>query len=271
MPELPEVETIVRALRDSITGKTVRDFELFHPRSSRHTNPKRLIEICSGNTIKNLSRRGKYILLNWENELPGIAIHLRMSGQLLLSEKVLASKHLRARFNFSDGTYLNFVDIRTFGTIFILDGNEPGGYKTLGIEPLSSKFTVDKLVNILEKSSTAIKQFLLNQNKIAGIGNIYASEICFLAGISPTRPANSISYNESILLHSNILAVLNRAINEMGTTLSDFRKPDGTPGEFSNSLKVYGREKKKCVICQTKIQRVVQHGRSTFFCPRCQH
>jgi len=271
MPELPEVETIRRSLADVIVGKKVSDLEFFHPRVHRHTDPETLQQASIGNTIKSIDRRGKYLLLNFGDDVPPFAIHLRMSGQLLLSKEILESKHLRARFTLQGYGFLNFVDIRTFGSFFLIDGNESEGYKKLGIEPLSDDFTSELLGQLVEKSSTPIKQFLLMQDRIAGIGNIYASEICFDAKILPYRHSYSLSKIEIDDLHSSILKILNRAISEMGTTLSDFRRPDGQPGEFSNSLKIYGHKDLPCEVCGTTIKRMVQHGRSTFFCPQCQH
>jgi len=270
MPELPEVETVVRALRPALSGRRIRELELHHPRVSRHSNPEFLSSVCKGATIETLERRGKFILFQLKNK-PQLAVHLRMSGQLLLSEKPLDSPHIRATFHLDKGPNLYFVDIRTFGTIFLVDGSEPKGFRSLGIEPLSSGFTVKSFRSLLENRSTPIKTFLLMQERIAGIGNIYASEALWRAKIDPRTSAGDLSSHAIKRLHESLIQVLKDAVEQMGTTLSDFRRPDGEPGRYGNKLNVYGREEEPCFHCGKPIQRIVQNGRSTFFCPRCQH
>lgn len=267
MPELPEVETIVRALRPILEGNELLQIEILHPRTIRDTTEKTLKKYTH-HTIRSISRRGKYILIEFPTLQP-LIIHLRMSGQLLYSNEPLESKHARVKFTLRNG-YLTFVDVRTFGTIFPLDGNEPQSFHKLGIEPRSPSFTPELFAELLQNRSTPVKSLLLNQEIIAGIGNIYASESCYLAGIHPERSANSLAMSEVKALHSAVQTVLERAIREMGTTLSDFRRPDGTPGRYGNQLAVYGRTGQPCNRCGTTIERIVQNGRSTFFCPHCQ-
>jgi formamidopyrimidine-DNA glycosylase len=272
LPELPEVETVVRALRPVLGERRIQRLELLHPRVARHSDPAQLEEAAHGAAIGGLRRRGKYILLELEGGRPPIAVHLRMSGQLLLSSGPLASPHVRAVFHLArpEGR-LNFVDVRTFGTLFLLDGSEPEGFRRLGVEPLSSDFTVERFAGLLASSSTEVKSFLLRQEKVAGIGNIYACEACHEAKVHPRLPARLLGRTRVQRLHAALQAVLGRAVEQMGTTLSDFRRPDGEPGNYGNQLLVYGREGEPCPRCRARIQRIVQHGRSTFFCPRCQH
>lgn len=269
MPELPEVETVVRALRPVLTGKTISQLELLHPRVTRHGHPHLLEDAIRGAKVVALNRRGKFILIELDNR-PTVAVHLRMSGQLLISDTPLPSPHLRAIFHLEGGPTLNFVDVRTFGTIFLIDGSEPDGYRTLGVEPLSSSFTAKRFASILEGRATVIKTLLLRQDLIAGIGNIYASEACWLAKVHPALPAGELDQDQIKRLHRAIRRVLSDAVDQMGTTLSDFRRPDGEPGRYGNRLHVYGRHENPCPRCGTSIERMVQHGRSTFFCPRCQ-
>ena len=269
MPELPEVETVVRALRPILVGNTIESLELLHPRVTRHCNPEQLQDICEDAWITALERRGKFILVLLADR-PQVAIHLRMSGQLLLSETRLTSPHLRAIFHLAKGPDLHFVDIRTFGTIFPIDGSEPDGYRTLGVEPLSSSFTAEHFGRLLTGRSTAIKSLLLRQDLIAGIGNIYASEACWIAQVDPRLPGARLEKEQIKRLHRAIRKVLRSAVDQMGTTLSDFRRPDGEPGRYGNHLLVYDRQGEPCSRCGTGIERVIQHGRSTFFCPRCQ-
>ncbi len=272
MPELPEVETICNALHPVLTGKTIRTLEFCHPRVTRHDSAERIRGAVNDKTISGIQRRGKFILMTMQNESVPLAIHLRMSGQLLYTTKELESqKHLRARFCFTDDTCLNFVDIRTFGTIFLADDHAPSGFLDLGIEPFSRGFTASKLSELFRNRAVAVKPLLLDQRLVAGIGNIYASESCFIAGIHPERRGTELSKEEYTRLHRSLRRVLRKAIRENGTTLSDFRRPDGTPGDYKNELLVYGREGEPCKRCKTTIVRIQQNGRSTFFCPRCQH
>ena len=256
MPELPEVETIVRALKPELDGERITSLDLFHPRVYRKVNKKRLIEVASGSVINQVKRRGKYIVLDLNPPNPGIVLHLGMSGQLLLSKKPLENKHSRALFKFEANKYLNFVDIRTFGKIFLLEGNIPDGYSTLGVEPLSTEFTSAYLARFLKGKTTDIKTLLLRQDLIAGIGNIYASEACYRAKIHPAKSGDSIKAGEIKSLHRVIRKVLGEAIEQMGTTLSDFRRPDGEPGSFSNKLRVYGHEQDPCQVCNTNINKI---------------
>lgn len=269
MPELPEVETVVRALRPVLEGRTVRELELLHPRVSRHSDPRHLRDALRGAKVTRLRRRGKFILFELEGR-PALTVHLRMSGQLLLSEEPMEGPHVRARFGFRDGPWLNFVDVRTFGTLFLLDGSEPEGFRNLGLEPLSDAFTVPAFATLLQGRVTAVKTLLLRQDLVAGVGNIYASEACYRARTHPATPAGQLNSEQVERLHAALREVLADAVEQMGTTLSDFRDPSGEAGRYGNRLEVYGRENEPCPKCGTTIERMVQHGRSTFFCPGCQ-
>ncbi len=271
MPELPEVETIRRALAPVLEGRIIETVELLHPRVTRHDDPERLGRLLPGQRIEAIDRRGKFLRFQLSEDLPALVCHLRMSGQLLLNSGPLASPHLRAQFTFRDGEpRLGFVDVRTFGTLFFEDVGPPG-FARLGVEPLNKAFTAAKLRTLYGNRRAPVKSLLLSQELVAGIGNIYASEICWEVGLHPSRAGNSLSDCELRRLHRAIRRVLKRAVEEMGTTLSDFRRPDGTPGEYGNSLQVYGREGQECRRCGGLIERMTHHGRSSFFCPRCQH
>lgn len=270
MPELPEVETVVRALRPVLAGKTIQRLELLHPRVSRDSDAERLIAATRNARITHLDRRGKHLLWHLDGR-PTLVVHLRMSGQLLLSDKPLDSPHVRAVFHLKGGPLVHFVDIRTFGTLFLLDGTEPKGYRDLGVEPLSDSFSPVTLRELMHHRTTPVKSFLLMQNFVAGIGNIYASEALWLAGIHPRTEAGAIREPKITRLHDALVKVLSDAVDQMGTTLSDFRRPNGEPGQYGNQLNVYDREGQPCPRCGQPITRIMQHGRSTFFCSRCQH
>ncbi|MBD3165799.1 bifunctional DNA-formamidopyrimidine glycosylase/DNA-(apurinic or apyrimidinic site) lyase [bacterium] len=272
MPELPEVETIVRSLRPFVEGQTVKRLELLHPRIYRHSNPDVLRNAVEGREIERLTRRGKYILFHTGKGRGGALVaHLRMSGRLLIGEVPDDHPHLRARFQFDDGNRLHFIDARTFGTLFTNGSDAPDGFRTLGVEPLSSSFTARRMAALFHGRRAGVKVLLLRQDLIAGIGNIYASEALWLARIHPLTPGGQPAFAEIKRLHRELRRVLRRAIEQMGTTFSDYRRPDGEPGEFGNELLVYGRAGQPCPRCNTSIERVFHHGRSSFFCPHCQH
>ncbi|MBZ0265359.1 bifunctional DNA-formamidopyrimidine glycosylase/DNA-(apurinic or apyrimidinic site) lyase [bacterium] len=270
MPELPEVETIVRALRPVLTGKTILQAEFLHPRTTPHTPPARLKEALKNNRIVAVSRRGKYILVHLENK-PDMVVHLRMSGKLLLNKESLSDPHLRAFFRLSENIVLNFVDTRTFGFLYLLEEPIPEGFRSLGVEPLSSSFSAKRLAELFRNRKSPVKALLLRQDLIAGIGNIYASEACWIAKVHPATFGGELEEKQLKALHRAVRKVLRQAVDLMGTTLNDFRRPDGTPGEYGNALLVYGRKGEPCPRCGQTIERIVQNGRSSFLCPNCQH
>ncbi len=271
MPELPEVETIIRSLKPGLEGRNITRLDLLHPRVYRDSSSKRLRKVCKGAVINKLQRRGKYILFELSGARPAVVVHLRMTGSLILGNKPEESPHTRAVFHLSDSKVLSFVDIRTFGSIFLLEEPIPSGLQNLGIEPLDPAFSAKKLAEFLQGKKTGIKTVLLRQDLIAGIGNIYASEICYRSGIHPLTPAENIEENQVKSLHRSIRKILKDAIDQMGTTFSDYRRPDGSTGEYGNSLAVYGKHGEPCPKCKSNIERISQNGRSTFFCPKCQN
>ena len=263
MPELPEVETFVRRLQP-IVGVTVDRVEVLDDRLN--LDGSRL----AGATIAAVERRGKYIVIHL-GERGDLVIHLRMSGRLRLHQGENEDKHTRLVLCLDSGDTVYFVNPRRLGTVIHCpDGFEPD----LGIEPLSSSFTADALGEMAGKSRSPIKLFLLDQRKIAGVGNIYASEALWRSGISPERAAKTLSYDEVHSLHGNIMSVLNDAIAGQGTTIgnsvSDYHPSVGEQGEFQNHLSVYGREAEPCERCGTAIARLKQGGRSTYYCRDCQ-
>ncbi len=277
MPELPEVETIVRGLNRAITGKKLSRFLVFD--KERLARPR----LPLPQKIKSVQRHGKYIVC--EAEKGRCIIHLRMTGELLLKKRSPAPsrqaglvrgqqskneyrKHERARFHFRDGSILHFVDVRRFGTIEWSGANEP--LPQLGLEPLSRDFSAASLAKVLRGKTQAVKSTLLDQKKIAGIGNIYADEALWAAKIHPKRRAGDLSVREVGALVHAVRGVLRRAIKMGGFTLRDYRHIDGHLGEYQNSRKVYDREDKPCLRCSVKIERIKLIGRSSYFCPKCQ-
>ncbi|MCF7918751.1 MAG: DNA-formamidopyrimidine glycosylase [Candidatus Cloacimonetes bacterium] len=265
MPELPEVETIVRELRGEITGKELTEIISLRPGTVKGACKK---ESGTLGRINSVSRRGKYIILGTDSDL-AIVIHLRMTGKLQKrKENEERPAHCRAELQFGDGSVYYFDDVRTFGKIEILEsGNLSGALSKLGIEPFSAEFNAEYLSNRMHNRKAPIKSLLLDQSLIAGLGNIYVCEILHRCGIAPQREGNSLRREEFGKLAAETTQVLSEAIEKNGTTISDYRRVDNKRGEFQNFLRVYG--KKDCV-CGNKILRIKQSGRTSYYCPVCQ-
>jgi formamidopyrimidine-DNA glycosylase len=266
MPELPEVETVARQLAPFLRGRQVRRFRI-------HDSLLRVgrIPAVRGREIVDVTRSGKRVLIEMSKR-PGsgplwLAVHLRMTGRLLYEEEGSGPvDHLRATFVLDRGRLL-FADTRRFGT-FHWHGNAEEA-KPEGVEPLSDALTPAVYAKLLGKSSTPLKPWLLRQDKLVGLGNIYASEILHAAKLSPFRPAGSLDRKEVKRLHGATRRILERAIRACGTTFSDFQDARGVEGSFQQYLAVYDRDGRPCRRCRTPIERVVQQQRSTYYCPRC--
>ncbi|MDD5265292.1 MAG: bifunctional DNA-formamidopyrimidine glycosylase/DNA-(apurinic or apyrimidinic site) lyase [Candidatus Bipolaricaulis sp.] len=261
MPELPEVETFVRGLASAV-GRTIASADVPDTRLAVTS------EDLAGARIAAILRKGKYIKLNFEDGRK-LVIHLRMSGRLRLDCDGDERQYVRLVLHLDDGESIYFVDPRRLGTA---DVCEDGFHVPLGVDPLDPGFTKEALAALLSRSRAPIKPFLLNQRKIGGMGNIYAAEALWRARIDPRRRANELTGVEVGRLHKAIVEVLTEAIARLGTTLgssvSDYRPTSGEGGSFR--LAVYGREGEPCSRCGEPIERVIQAGRSTCFCPKCQ-
>lgn len=265
MPELPEVQTIVTGLNEKIINKKI--ISVFENRKGTIQN---FINdpICDFGSIISISRRGKYIILETSNEYKFI-IHLRMTGKLIF-EKSLEKKsaHERAYFIFADKTKLIFDDVRTFGKIQIYHKKDKiKSLEKLGLEPLSNEFTSQYLKKKFNNRKSSIKNLLLNQSIVAGLGNIYVCEILFRAKISPQKKGNKLSLKKLDMIVKNTKEVLSEAIKHNGTTISDYRSVEDKTGEFQKFLNVY--QKKECPQGH-EIKKIKQAGRSTYYCPVCQ-
>jgi len=262
MPELPEVETIVRGLQP-ICGAAIRGVLVLDRKLSL---PSRAL---IGERIASVSRRGKYIAIKLESGR-SLLVHLRMSGRLLRSCDQDEARHTRLVLSLDRGEVL-FVDSRRLGTVECVDGAFP---HEMGIDPLHRTFSPRLLATLLAASRAPVKILLMDQRRIAGIGNIYAAEALWHAKIDPRRQARDLAPREARVLHRAIREVLDRAIARAGTSLgsgvSDFRPAAGRRGEFQEALAVYGREGEACLRCAGTVERVKQGGRSTYFCPGCQ-
>jgi formamidopyrimidine-DNA glycosylase len=273
MPELPEAETIVRDLRTRIPGGTVvrvrvTHADVLHP----GLTPAALDRRLRGRTFTGVSRRGKNVVLEMEGGLR-IVINLGMTGRVVTSDAARAGelRHIAVHIALADGRALLYDDARRFGDIDLRD--EEGWVARdaqLGVEPLSDAFTAELLHVLTRSSITPIRNWLLDQRRVAGIGNIYAVEALFRAGVRPTRRARTLTRRETAALRDALRVVLQESIDARGTTISDYRDASGEPGSFDCRLRVYDRAGEPCANCGTEIRRVVLSNRSAFYCRRCQ-
>lgn len=273
MPELPEVETVCRGLRQHIIGRRIIEVDIRRS-AMRIPIPDDFAERVSGATITAVGRRAKYILIYMDN---GYVIlgHLGMSGKMLVTRDVPEepAKHDHVLFFLEGGVTVIFNDPRRFGLITGCSCDvlhEHPLLKMLGVEPLSADFNVEHLFRKAQGSRKPVKNLIMDQAIVVGVGNIYAAEALFSAGILPDRSANTINNNEVKQLVACIKCVLLSAIESGGSTLRDYVRSDGRAGYFQHNFAVYGREGKSCVRCGQVVRRMVQAGRSTFYCGSCQ-
>ena len=279
VPELPEVETIRRQLAPSLEGRILAAVEVLDPRWCAPAPPEALGDVA-GRRIERVGRRGKYLVWELEGEV-FLAMHLRMTGNLLLvpGRKALGEKgppaapHLRVRLELDDGACVLFCDPRRFGTGVVLLGDEArDAYFSarLGVEPLAPGFTTDALRSLAAGRRAPVKAFLLTQERIAGVGNIYADEALFRAGIHPLRPAGSLTRRQLAALRDGLVAALEAGIDARGATIDDFRHADGARGSFQDRFLVHRREGEPCPACGRPIVKLRAARRGTYVCEGCQ-
>jgi formamidopyrimidine-DNA glycosylase len=270
MPELPEVETSRRGIEPFLLNRKIKNITI-RQHSLRWPIPKNLAELATGKVIRAVSRRAKYIYLVLDNGT--IIIHLGMSGSLrICTDKVPAEKHDHIDIQVSSNKILRLRDPRKFGCVLWTKDSVENHklIKPLGPEPLSDIFTAEYLHDKAKKRQCSIKAFIMNSHIVVGVGNIYASEALFRAGINPKRKAGNISLPRLQRLVDAIKLTLNEAIKEGGTTLRDFTGISGQPGYFAQKLLVYGKEGEDCSVCGKPIKQITQQARSTFYCTKCQ-
>ena len=270
MPELPEVETTKRGLEPLIVDKKILTIHIYQNKL-RWKIPSHLVDTLKHKTINKISRRAKYLLLDLNDGQ--LVIHLGMSGSLsVVPTNEPLKKHQHFELKLNNSSSIRFNDPRRFGSILWQEnGTQLKILKNLGPEPLSYEFNDSVLYNSSIGKSKNIKAFIMDSNVVVGVGNIYASESLFLAGISPRRVSGKTSKNRYKTLTESIKKILVDAINNGGTTLNDFSNVDGSPGYFSQVLSVYDRENQPCIRCSGKIRRIIQNQRSTYYCPQCQN
>jgi formamidopyrimidine-DNA glycosylase len=270
MPELPEVETVARGLAEQLVGRRIRCVRVGWPRTIAVPTVDVFLEQIAGRRVTSVGRRGKYVVIELDQGY--LLIHLKMSGQLrVVPDHEPPDPYAHTVFGLDGGLELRFRDVRKFGRVYLVDDAAlvTGG---LGPEPLDESFSLQDFCGLLARRSGRLKSLLLNQEFLAGLGNIYADESLFVARLHPLRKAGTLASGEQKALYVAIRRVLVRAVASRGTTLADggYRDAGGEPGGFQELIAVYGRTGKPCQVCGTEIERIVVGGRSTHYCRQCQ-
>ena len=272
MPELPEVETVRRRLEPVLAGRSLEHVEILDARLTRPLDPLEVAAELVGERVEAVDRRGKYLVVRFESGR-ALVVHLRMTGSLLhVADVPEPDPHRRAVVTLDDGTTVVYRDVRRFGTWLVAEPGEAEPYldARLGREPLGPAFTTKRLGEALAGRRAPVKAAILDQRRLAGVGNIYADEALWRARIHPRRPAGELGQEELKALHRGIRAALKAGIARQGATLRDYRTPDGGSGRMQHEFKVYGREGEPCERCGRPIEKTRAAGRGTWFCPGCQ-
>jgi formamidopyrimidine-DNA glycosylase len=270
VPELPEVETVAQGLRELLVGRTIVGACARWPRTVVFPGQDEFAARITGRQVVSVGRRGKYVVIGLDEGY--LLIHLKMSGRLrVVPADEPLGKHTHTYFDLDDGQQLRFQDVRKFGRVYLVD--DPAQVTAdLGPEPLADDFSLDDFLRLLGQRSGRLKPLLLDQTFIAGLGNIYADESLFVAGLHPLRKADTLTSEEQVRLYEAIRTVLSQAVAGGGTTLNDrgYLDARGEAGAYQEQISVYGRRGEPCYSCHTSIERIVLGGRSTHFCPQCQ-
>jgi formamidopyrimidine-DNA glycosylase len=271
VPELPEVETIRRQLAPHLEGRQIVAAEVLDPRWTRPASPRPVQAALREARVERLDRRGKYLVWALSGDRY-LLMHLRMTGTLLL-DPIVDPPHTRVRLELDDGHRLVYVDPRRFGTGHLVEG-EPAreAYlaERLGVEPLTPEFTPEHLRSLARGRVAPVKAFVLDQRRIAGVGNIYADEALFRAGVHPLRPAGRLSASDWARVHAGIEEALQAGIEAKGASIDDFRHVDGARGSFQDRFLVHLRAGEPCPRCGRAIRKIVVGGRGTYVCEHCQ-
>lgn len=295
MPELPEVETLKRGLGKALVGRKIKSAKVLWPKTVAPLSaPAFAKAMARQRKIKSVNRQAKILIIDFVDST-ALAIHLKMTGQLIFTpasakasawrSKIISgghpddqmtekqpSKYTRLIFEFTDGSHLYFNDLRKFGWVRLVDDSQLKDLtKNIGVEPLSKFFTDQVLIDIFKRyPKRTIKQILMDQTLIAGIGNIYADESCFLAKLLPTRKSATLKPAQIKKLREKIIAILKLSVQKKGTSSRNYRRSDGSRGGFVPHLNVYGRAGLPCKVCGRPIQKIRHIGRGTHFCANCQ-
>jgi formamidopyrimidine-DNA glycosylase len=269
VPELPEVETVRRGLAPVLEGRVLEHVAIADSRLTRPLDPALVALELEGERVAVVDRRGKYLIVRFESGR-ALLVHLRMTGGFLIGGD--ADPHGRAVLTLDDGTTVAYRDVRRFGTWLLLEPDEVDAYvdARVGREPLETAYRAKHLADRLEARRAPVKAAILDQRTVAGVGNIYADEALWRARIHPLRPAESLTPDEVKALHKGIRDALRVGIRRQGSTLRDYRLPDGAEGGAQHEFKVYGRGGEPCERCGTPIEKIRVAGRGTWYCPSCQ-
>lgn len=269
MPELPEVETIRRSLEREVRGKEITRVELRRPGLLQELSREELEERVVESKITGIGRRAKYLSLDLDNGC-SLVFHLGLEGLFLLNERDTENIHLV--FHFADGKKLYFDDIKGYARLFLAPTEKVGELPSiarLGLEPFTPSYKWERFAKLM-RTNQEIKRLLLDQAKVAGVGNIYASEVLYRCRVHPRQLANDLSLSDAHCLFDEIQKIMEEAIAHRGTSVGHYRDIDGSKGEFGDLLQVYLRAGQPCPRCATPIKEIDQGGRRTFFCPKCQ-
>lgn len=273
MPELPEVETIRQTLKQLVTGKTIRSADVYWPKIIQEPDDyHQFIYRISGQTIQGIRRRGKFLLFDLDADV--LVSHLRMEGKYgVFPKDEPLTKHTHVVFHFTDHTSMHYRDVRKFGTMHLLKKGTEETRKPLSLlakDPLEKDFSLLAFMNKVKKSTRSIKNILLDQTVIAGLGNIYVDETLFLASIHPLTKGVELTEEQIIKLKEAAVVTLQKAIKDGGTTIRSYVNTQGQIGMFQQQLNVYGQEDKQCKNCEDTIVKIKVNGRGTHYCPTCQ-
>lgn len=270
MPELPEVENIRVTLSPHLIGRKITDVKVYIDRMIKYPSPEDFCAGLKGVVINNILRRGKYLIITFENQKM-LVVHLRLTGALIVAEE--QPEYARIKFSLSDGNNLWYTDVRTLGTLHLMNFGENivKGLGTLGPEPDKEHLSLAYFKNALKSRGASVKGVLLDQTAIAGIGNIYADEALILAGVRPDRKASSLTDSELKKLHKAVIDVIAQGIKNKGTTFRDYKDGEGNKGSNQEHLLAYGRHGQSCLKCGTIMEYKKVAGRGSSFCPNCQH
>ncbi len=266
MPELPEVETVVRTLESRIKDRKISDIEILYSNIVDCDN-REFIERLKGQSFRNFKRRGKYLLFEMDDIT--LVSHLRMEGKYyILPSDTPRDKHTHVIFRLDDGMELRYHDVRKFGRMELMPLGDYKVFKDLGPEPFSDEFNIEYVKSFMKKLKQPIKQVLLRQDFVAGIGNIYADEVCFMAKLNPLKEADKLSLKEKQSIIDATRKILSEAIEAGGTTIRSYTSSLGVTGRFQQSLNVHTKE--YCPKCNSQIKKIRVAGRGTYYCPICQ-
>ena len=273
MPELPEVETVRRQLAPALVGRKLCSVRILDERVTRPFDPREVEARLAGQRVAAVERRGKYVVVRFGSGLV-LLVHLRMTGSFLIAPagELPPDPYRRAVVALEGGAVVAYRDVRRFGTWLVLEAGELGVYlgERLGDEPLGPAFTAKRLAERLAGRRAAIKAVLLDQRVAAGLGNIYADEGLWRAGVHPLRPAGDLTEADARAVHRGVRRALRAGIARQGATLSDYATPNGERGTMQEEFRVYGRAGEPCPRCGTPIEKIRVAGRGTSYCPACQ-